>query len=68
MSKVLKLICFSVLSKVLKRICFSVLFILRGAAWGPWAQAPLRMKKTEKQISLRIFDTKVLNPMLLKGS
>ena len=32
-----------------------------GAAWGRSAQAPPRMKKTEKQISLRTFDTKVLN-------
>ena len=27
---------------------FSVFFILGGAAWGPWAQAPPGMKKTEK--------------------
>ena len=57
MSKVLKLICFSVVSKVLKLICFSVFFILGVAAWGPWAQATPRTKKTEKQISLRTFDT-----------
>ena len=44
-SKVLKLICFSVLSKVLKLICFSVFFILGVAAWGPWAQATPGMEK-----------------------
>ena len=48
-------------SKVLKLICFSVFFHSGGAAWGPWAQATPGMNKTEKQISLRTFDTKVLN-------
>ena len=30
------------------KVFFSVSFILGGAAWGPWAQAPPGMKKTEK--------------------
>ena len=37
---------------------FSVFFILGGAAWGPWAQAPPGMKETEK---------KTLNTPLIKG-
>ena len=27
---------------------FLIFFILGGAAWGPWAQAPPRMKKMRK--------------------
>ena len=37
-------------------LAFLFFFILRVAAWGPWAQATPRMKKSEKQISLKTFD------------